>query len=98
MPTLILQPDLDQRDDIEQWREAVRARRMLAAIEYQSGQNAKLEQLVTTIARRLKQQYVMLGKEIVRSARLDEALSKRLTTIETLKQEMGLAQEMIDIG
>lgn len=94
---LILQPSLDEhtREEIEAHVEEVRARRMVAVIEYNAGKQAKLENELNSVNRKLIQQYTMLGKEIEQLDRLDARLSKRLETIAALQQEGGVVSDML---
>lgn len=98
-PALVLYPSIDAltREQLEQHLETVRAKRMVAAIEYTQGQNAKLERAATVIERRLRAQYDMLAKEIGAVDKACEKMDKRLNTIEALKSELGLARDMIVI-
>lgn len=94
---LILQPSLDEhtREQIEAHVEEVRARRMVAVIEFNAGKQAKLENELNSVNRKLIQQYTMLGKEIEQLDRLDAKLSKRLETIAALQQEGGVVSDML---
>lgn len=82
------------RAEIEAHLDAVRARRMAAAIEYHHAKNAKLDHESERIQRRIKQQREMLGKEIVALDKALERVEKRLTTVESLMQEHALVGEM----
>lgn len=94
---LTLAPSFDEhtRAEIEQHLTEVRSRRMLAAIVYQQGVNAKLEHEVEKVKRKRDAQYSMLLKEL---SRLDIAFGKaeaRLAAVINLDNELGLAQDMI---
>jgi len=97
---LILRPCFDDltRQEIEQHIEQVRSRRMVAAMEYQAGKTLALSQESEKVQRRIKQQYELLGKEILQLDKLDERIDKRMTTIETLRQEFNLIEEMQEAG
>lgn len=95
--SLILQPALSDstREEVEAHIEAVRARRMVATIEYHSLKNAKLIDKSAKIKARLDAQAEMLRKEILASERADQKIQDRLIAIEQLKQEMGVLDDML---
>lgn len=95
---LILRPSYDDltRQEIEEHLEGVRSRRMVAAMEFNEGQTAKLEHESEVIQRRIKQQYELLGKDITRADTLDEKIQERLAKIETLRQELGFVTEQVE--
>lgn len=95
MSTLVLQPTLEDMstEELEQRIEAARARRIVAAVEYQAGQELKLETEIDKTHRKLKQHYTMLEKEIDRMDRCIYALEVRVQAIEMLRQELGLLEE-----
>lgn len=90
--SLVLQPWLGEmtRAQIEAHLQAVRARRMVAAMEYQQAQNAKLAHEQDKVQRKIKGQVTMLEKEILRLDRALDAVEKRLVSLATLDQEYGL--------
>lgn len=94
---LVLQPDIHSvsREELEAHIEEVRARRMVAAIEYMEGKNAKLTHEAEKIQRRIKGQYDMLGKEIMRLDSLLEKVEARMVVIESMKQEIGVISDMM---
>ena len=94
---LILAPSFDEhtRAEIEQHILQVQSRRMVAAIEYQRGENAKLEHLAQKIRDKVQKQYTMLGKEIAALDKADEKVQHRMETIISLMSELGLVQDMI---
>ena len=94
---LILAPSFDEhsREEIEAHLEEVRARRMVAAIEYATGVNAKLEYEALKVQKKMSAQYEMLAKEIAALDKALEKMEKRLLTLITLQQELGLTQNMI---
>ena len=86
--------DEQSLEERRQHVEGLRARRMVAAIEYFESLKQKYDRRTDVLARRLMQQYDMLGKEIERA---DKALAKidaRMVTIDGLKAEMGLARDI----
>jgi hypothetical protein len=78
--------------ELEQHIEAVRARRIVAVMEYVAGQTLKLEAEQDKIHRKLKAHYEMLGKELERCDRVIYALDQRVAAIEMLRQEAGLME------
>jgi uncharacterized membrane protein YdfJ with MMPL/SSD domain len=96
---LILAPSYDDhtREQIENHLSAVRARRMVAAIEHHKGITEKLTYESDKIQARIAKQYEMLGKELGRLEELENKVQERLVTIEALRQELGLTVDMIEI-
>lgn len=94
MTQLVLQRTLADYStkELEQHIEAVRARRIVAVMEYVAGQQLKLEAEVDKIHRKLKAHYEMLGKELERCDRVLYALEQRVAAIEMLRQEAGLME------
>jgi len=89
--------DTLSRMDVELFVQSARSRRMVAAIEYEAGQNLKLEKAASKLSDRLKREYDMLQKEILK---LDNAIEKtdlRLIRIDNLKNELGLIQDVINL-
>lgn len=82
------------RNQLEVLVEDIRARRMMATIEYHSGVNAKLDKQISVISRRLKGEYDMLAKELTSAEKAIEKLDKRLVKIDALKQERSLHEDM----
>lgn len=94
MTQLVLQRTLADYStkELEQHIEAVRARRIVAVMEYVAGQQLKLEAEVDKVHRKLKAHYEMLGKELERCDRVLYALEQRVAAIEMLRQEAGLIE------
>lgn len=94
--SLVLAPSFDDhtRAEIEAHIEQVRSRRMLAAITYHEGINAKLSYESDKIQERIKKQYVMLAKELEQFDRAHEKLENRMAGIEHLMNELGLVIDM----
>jgi hypothetical protein len=92
---LVLQPTLEEMttEELEQRLEAIRARRVVAAMEYVAGQNLKLEAERDKLHRKLKGHYEMLGKELERCERAIWAAENRVAAIELLRQEVGLIDD-----
>ena len=91
---LVIHPELMDmpRERFEIHLEHVRSQRMIAAVMYFEGVNAKVKTQDDKLQRRLAQQFTMLGKEL---AVLDRALAKveqRTAGIEMLRQEKGLLE------
>lgn len=77
-------------EELERHIETVRARRIVAVMEYVAGQELKLEAERDKVHRKLKAHYEMLGKELERCDRVIYALDQRVAAIEMLRQEAGL--------
>lgn len=92
---LVLQRTLEEMttEELEQRLEMIRARRIVAAVEYVAGQGLKLEHEKDKVQRKLKGHYEMLGKELDRCDRAIFALENRIAAIEQLKQELGLLED-----
>ena len=92
---LVLQPTLADMstEELERRLEHARARRIVAALEYQAGQELKLETERDKVHRKLKGHYEMLGKELERCDRAIFALENRVAAIEMLRQEAGLMED-----
>lgn len=80
-------------EELEQRLEMIRARRIVAAMEYAAGQDLKLEHEQDKIRRKLKAHYEMLGKELERCDRAIFALERRVEAIEQMRQEIGLLED-----
>lgn len=95
---LVLAPSFDDhtRAQIEQHIEAVRARRMVAAIEHYQGVNAKLSHESDKVQKRMARQYEMLGKELAALEKAELKVLGRLETLEALRQEIGLITDMVE--
>jgi len=93
---LVLAHSFDEhtRAEIEAHLEQVRSRRMLAAVEYHTGINAKLTYESDKIQKRVAQKYEMLLKEIGQLDRIVEKVENRLAEIEHLKNELGLLTDL----
>jgi hypothetical protein len=80
-------------EELERHIETVRARRIVAVMEYVAGQQLKLETEKDKAHRKLKAHYEMLGKELERCDRVIFALENRVAAIEMLRQEAGLMEQ-----
>lgn len=91
---LVLQRTLAEytTEELERHIETVRARRIVAVMEYVAGQQLKLEYEIDKVHRKLKAHYEMLGKELERCDRAIYALDQRVAAIEMLRQEAGLIE------
>jgi hypothetical protein len=92
---LILQPKFSDktRDEIEQHLSVVRARRMQAVAVFYAGKNAKVMHATAKFMDRINREYTMLAKDLARYDKLDEAVEKRLATLEQLSHELQSAQD-----
>jgi hypothetical protein len=95
MMALVLQPTIEEMttEELERRIEAIRARRIVCALEYVAGQNLKFENEKDKIRRKLKGHYEMLEKELDRCDRAIWACEQRVAAIELLRQEEGLMQD-----
>jgi hypothetical protein len=95
---LVLQPTLEEMttEELERRLEGIRARRIVAAMEYVAGQNLKLENERDKVQRKLKGHYEMLAKELDRCDRAIWTCEQRVAAIELLRQEMGLMEDYGD--
>lgn len=93
---LELKPSIDSvsREELEAHIEAVRARRLSAAIEYQQGVDTKYRHEQDKLQRKLNGEYKMLGRELEQFDRIDGKLQYRLQRIEQLKHEVGLIEDL----
>ena len=92
---LILQPTYDgaSRDEIERHLLVVRARRMNAVATYYAGVNAKTTHMIVKFQQRLAREYQLLAKDFDKMNKLEEALEKRLNTLEQLAHERDSARD-----
>jgi DNA repair ATPase RecN len=96
---LILQPSIKEatREELEEHLDQIRARRLVAAVEYYNNRNEKLANKNSVLGRKIAQNMDRLEKEM---ETLDRALVKveeRLEAIDILRQEMGSnVEEMVD--
>lgn len=97
--TLVLAPSFDEhtREQIEAHVADVQARRMLAAMEFHAGKNAKLQHESDKIQKRVARQYELLGKEIDALEKAENKVTDRLAGLEHLKNELGLVMDMIEL-
>lgn len=95
MPELVLQLTLEEMtiEELEQHLEGVRARRIVAAMEYVAGEAIKLEVEKDKAHRKLKEHYVMLAKELDRCERAIYKCEERVVAIQVLKDEIGVMED-----
>lgn len=96
---LVLAPSYDDhtREQIENHLSAVRARRMVAAIEHHKGVTEKLTHESDKIQARIAREYEMLGKELGKLEAAELKVEERLVKLEALRQEYGLTVDMIEL-
>lgn len=89
---LVLQPTIAEMttEQLEAHLEYVRARRIVAAMEYIEGQHLKYDALSDKLRRKLSSHYEMLEKELERLDRALDIAERRVEAIELLRQEQGL--------
>jgi hypothetical protein len=95
MPKLVLMPTLDNlsRDEVEAYIETVRAKRMVATLEFFQTKNRKVELKQSKIGQRIQGKLDMLEKEIDRLEAAENKVSARLAEIEQLKHEFDTTGE-----
>jgi hypothetical protein len=95
MPKLVLMPTLDNlsRDEVEAYIETVRAKRMVATLEFFQTKNRKVELRQSKIGQRIQGKLDMLEKEIDRLEVAENKVSTRLAEIEQLKHEFDATGE-----
>jgi hypothetical protein len=95
MPKLVLMPTLDNlsRDEVEAYIETVRAKRMVATLEFFQTKNRKVELRQSKIGQRIQGKLDMLEKEIDRLEAAENKVSTRLAEIEQLKHEFDATGE-----
>lgn len=96
---LVLAPSFDDqtREQIEEHLRAVQARRMLGAMEFHSGKNAKFKHESSKLQARLDAKYLMLGKELIALEKAENKLIDRLAELEHIKNELGLVNDLIEL-
>lgn len=95
MPKLVLMPTLDDlsRDEVEAYIETVRAKRMVATLEFFQTKNRKVELRQSKIGQRIQGKLDMLEKEIDKLEVAENKVSTRLAEIEQLKHEFDATGE-----
>lgn len=93
---LVLAPSFDEhtREQVEAHVTAIQARRMVAAIEHYQGVQQKLSYESEKIQKKMTRQYEMLGKELERLENAENKVLERLETLEALRQEYALIDDM----
>jgi len=95
MPKLVLMPTLDNlsRDEVEAYIETVRAKRMVATLEFFQTKNRKVELKQSKIGQRIQGKLDMLEREIDKLEAAENKVSTRLAEIEQLKHEFDATGE-----
>lgn len=93
---LILTPSFDEhtRQQIEAHLEEVRARRLVAALEFEEGRKGKIAKQADKVARQMQAQYKMLKKELIRLEGAETKVQERLTKLTHLLNEHGLLEDL----
>lgn len=96
---LVLAPSYDDhtRAQIEEHLASVRARRMVAAMEFHAGRTAKLTHESDKLQAKVAKQYERLGKALDKLEAAEQAVMELLDKVEQTKQEYGLVIDMIEI-
>lgn len=81
-------------DDLDEFLEGVRERRLRYIKELQEAERLKHEARVEKLRDKLDKQMKMLGKEITRLDKVIAALDKRITNIQAIKIEMGVEVDL----
>ena len=97
---LVLSPSFNSatREAVEEHLEEVRELRLMAALEYQQGKEAKLEKELDHHERRLATTYEQLGKAIIRLDREIDKIQEYLDKCEMLHDEAGLTRDRITLA
>ena len=97
MSPLQLHPELADLspETIKQHLELVRVRRMTAAVTYFSGANARYEKRLGQLGRQLDRHYDLLGRDLAKLDLLIDKVENRANTIEMIRQDEGLTQDMV---
>ena len=95
MPKLVLMPTLDDlnRDQVEAYLETVRAKRMVATLEFFQTKNRKVELRQTKLGDRIQRELDMLEREIDKLEAAENKVTERLGKIEQLKHEFETTGE-----
>lgn len=86
------------REEYEEYLEGVRARRLVAAIEYENSKQLRLDQEADVIQRKLAKATEALGAQIARMEKLDELIRGTLIKVETYRSELGFIEEIHEKG
>lgn len=97
-PALTLVPTVHTmtREAIEAHISTVQSARMVAAVTYQEGVQAKIKATKAKLQTRLDKQCQLLDKQMTRIDELVEKLHDRVRGIEELVTEIEQAQELLD--
>lgn len=89
---LILAPSYDDqtRAQIEDYLSIIRMRRMSAAVEYQIGISAKIQNETDKLQKRIQAAYATLQKRVEVCAKAETALADQLAKCEMLRGELSL--------
>ena len=92
---LVLQPTLTDltSEELYEYIERARARRIVGAMEYIAGVKAKNTIVIDKISRRLKSHYEMLGKELDACERAINKVEARTRLIDELKTQAGVIMD-----
>lgn len=93
---LVLQPTINgtTREEYEAFLDAVRARRLVAAIEYLNAKQLSLDRESDVLQRKLDNAIKKLGGQIDRMTKLDEAIQTTLVQVETYRSELGFLEDI----
>ena len=97
---LTLAPSYDDhtRQQIEDFIDIVRLRRLSAAIEYQQTQKHKLDNESDALRVRLFRNWQQLGKALTRLDVDIEKVESYMANCEALRQEIGLVNDRIELA
>lgn len=92
---LVLVPSINEKsmDEVMQHIEEVRARRLVAAMEYVAGKNAQIQYESEKLQKKILGAYEKLGKALERLDKADEDIQKYLQAVQILQQEHGFLQD-----
>lgn len=94
MSKLTLQPTIADysREEYENRLEGIRARRMVAAVAFYEGKNAKLQHASGIMKVKLEKQLDGLEKDLLQLDKLIERAEGRIARIEGYENDMGLME------
>lgn len=97
---LVLQPTMNDgtREDYEEFLEGVRARRLVAAIEYANAKQLRLDTEADAVQRKLSKAIESLGRQLERMEKLDEQIQETMIKVETYRQEVGFLGDIREKG
>lgn len=96
-PQLTLAPELKDfdREELEAWLEGIRAKRLVATIEYHANKNAKLGHEADKLQKKFYGKLEKLGRALLAMENAEIKVQGYIDEIDQIKQEIGLVTERI---